>query len=85
MNLVTDDIAEFAAVQPPGRALLVLAMGCDTAEFFLGLPRNMDGSEGLRYQSTRAFVGPTEVAGNQPPWSLPIYRRNEVLIPVAAE
>lgn len=27
--------------------------------------------------------GPTEVAGYNPPWTLPAYRRNEVLIPVA--
>lgn len=85
MNLVTDDIAEFAAAQPPNRALVVLAMGSDTAGFVLGLPRNMDGSEGTRCQSTRAFVGPTEIAGYHPPWSLPVYRRNEVLIHVAAE
>lgn len=29
--------------------------------------------------------GPAEVAGYNPPWTLPAYRRNEVLIPVAAE
>lgn len=29
-------------------------------------------------------TGPAEVAGYNPPWTLPAYRRNEVLIPVAA-
>lgn len=30
-------------------------------------------------------VGPAEVAGYNPPWTLPAYRRNEVLIPIAGE
>ena len=30
-------------------------------------------------------LGPVEVAGYNPPWTLPVYRRNEVLIPVAIE
>jgi hypothetical protein len=30
-------------------------------------------------------TGPAEVAGYNPPWTLPPYRRNEVLIPVEAE
>jgi hypothetical protein len=30
-------------------------------------------------------TGPTEVAGYNPPWTLPPYRRNEVLIPVETE
>ena len=37
-------------------ALLALADGRDAAGFVLGLPRNMDGSEGPRCQSTRAFA-----------------------------
>ena len=37
-------------------ALLALAAGRDAAGFVLGLPRNMDGSEGPRCQSTRAFA-----------------------------
>lgn len=37
-------------------ALLVLAEGREAAGFVLGLPRNMDGSEGPRCQSTRAFA-----------------------------
>ncbi|MFT4830063.1 MAG: hypothetical protein ACI807_003508 [Paracoccaceae bacterium] len=30
-------------------------------------------------------TGPAEVAGYNPPWTLPAYRRNEVLIPIATE
>lgn len=30
-------------------------------------------------------TGPAETAGYNPPWTLPAYRRNEVLIPAAAE
>lgn len=30
-------------------------------------------------------IGPAEVAGYNPPWTLPAYRRNEVLIPIALE
>ncbi|MEM7547097.1 MAG: Holliday junction resolvase RuvX [Pseudomonadota bacterium] len=37
-------------------ALLGLAEARDGAGFVLGLPRNMDGSEGPRCQSTRAFA-----------------------------
>lgn len=37
-------------------ALLALAAGREGAGFILGLPRNMDGSEGPRCQSTRAFA-----------------------------
>lgn len=37
-------------------ALIALASGRDAAGFVLGLPRNMDGSEGPRCQSTRAFA-----------------------------
>ncbi len=37
-------------------ALLALAEGREAAGFVLGLPRNMDGSEGPRCQSTRAFA-----------------------------
>ncbi|MEM7547544.1 MAG: heme-binding protein [Pseudomonadota bacterium] len=32
-----------------------------------------------------APIGPAEVAGYNPPWTLPAYRRNEVLIPIADE
>lgn len=38
------------------QALLALAAGRDGAGFVLGLPRNMDGSEGPRCQSTRSFA-----------------------------
>ncbi len=37
-------------------ALLDIAGARDLAGFVLGLPRNMDGSEGPRAQSTRAFA-----------------------------
>jgi len=37
-------------------ALLALAEGREAAGLVLGLPRNMDGSEGPRCQSTRAFA-----------------------------
>jgi putative Holliday junction resolvase len=37
-------------------ALLALAAGRDVCGLVLGLPRNMDGSEGPRCQSTRAFA-----------------------------
>ena len=37
-------------------ALIALAEGREAAGFVLGLPRNMDGSEGPRCQSTRAFA-----------------------------
>jgi putative holliday junction resolvase len=37
-------------------ALLTLAADRSAAGFVLGLPRNMDGSEGPRAQSTRAFA-----------------------------
>lgn len=37
-------------------ALLSLAANRDGGGFVLGLPRNMDGSEGPRCQSTRAFA-----------------------------
>ncbi len=36
--------------------LLALAKGRSAGGFVLGLPRNMDGSEGPRAQSTRAFA-----------------------------
>jgi len=38
------------------RALLALAVERNVAGFVLGLPINMDGSEGPRAQSTRAFA-----------------------------
>ncbi|WP_282024817.1 Holliday junction resolvase RuvX [Limimaricola cinnabarinus] len=41
--------------QDAGR-LLEIAQGRELAGFVLGLPRNMDGSEGPRAQSTRAFA-----------------------------
>lgn len=41
---------------PDASALLALAEDREAAGFVLGLPRNMDGSEGPRCQSTRAFA-----------------------------
>src|SRR3954452_23934107 len=38
------------------KAVLALAEECDAIAFVLGLPINMDGSEGPRAQSTRAFA-----------------------------
>ncbi len=38
------------------KALLVLTAGRNIAGLILGLPRNMDGSEGPRAQATRAFA-----------------------------
>ncbi|HBN30745.1 MAG TPA: Holliday junction resolvase RuvX, partial [Rhodobacteraceae bacterium] len=37
-------------------AILAIAAGRDLGGIVLGLPRNMDGSEGPRAQSTRAFA-----------------------------
>ncbi|MGR3435377.1 MAG: Holliday junction resolvase RuvX [Shimia sp.] len=37
-------------------ALLAIVAGRDVAGLVLGLPRNMDGSEGPRCQATRAFA-----------------------------
>ena len=60
--------------------LLALAEGRGAGGFVLGLPRNMDGSEGPRAQSTRAFArnlsGLTE---------LPIALWDERLSTIAAE
>ncbi len=41
--------------------------------------RDWLGSKGLQPK------GPAEVAGYNPPWTLPAYRRNEVLIPITIE
>ena len=38
------------------QALLAIVAGREVAGIVLGLPRNMDGSEGPRVQSTRAFA-----------------------------
>lgn len=94
--MIHEDIADFAAALPPGRAIAALDLGektvgvavsdalrsvatpletirrrkftldaarlleiaaaRDLAGFVLGLPLNMDGSEGPRCQSTRAFA-----------------------------
>lgn len=60
--------------------LLDLAQGREVAGVILGLPRNMDGSEGPRCQSTRAFA--RNLAGLT---DLPIAFWDERLSTVAAE
>ena len=47
---------ERTAFTADANALLALAAERGTAGFVLGLPINMDGSEGPRAQSTRAFA-----------------------------
>ncbi len=61
-------------------ALLALAAERTLGGFVLGLPRNMDGSEGPRCQSTRAFA--RNLAARTP---LPIGFWDERLSTVAAE
>ena len=50
--LVTGDMYEGV----DAARLLAIAEGRRVGGFVLGLPRNMDGSEGPRAQSTRAFA-----------------------------
>ena len=118
--MITDDLAEFAAVLPRAGALVGLDLGTKTigvavsdglrgvasplatvrrkkftldaaalldliasrqvAGLVLGLPRNMDGSEGPRAQSTRAFA--RNLAQMTP---LPMTFWDERLSTVAAE
>ncbi len=61
-------------------AILALAGGREACGIVLGLPRNMDGSEGPRAQSTRAFA--RNLAALSP---LPICFWDERLSTVAAE
>ncbi len=61
-------------------ALLSLCKGRDVAGLILGLPLNMDGSEGPRCQSTRAFARNLEGVTD-----LPITFWDERLSTVAAE
>jgi len=60
--------------------LMAVAEGRGAAGFVLGLPRNMDGSEGPRAQSTRAFARNLAGLGG-----LPIVLWDERLSTVAAE
>jgi putative Holliday junction resolvase len=60
--------------------LLVIATGREAGGFVVGLPRNMDGSEGPRAQSTRAFA--RNLSGLT---DLPIAFWDERLSTVAAE
>lgn len=60
--------------------LLEIAKGRDLGGFVLGLPRNMDGTEGPRCQSTRAFARNLERLTD-----LPIGFWDERLSTVAAE
>ena len=118
--MICEDIADFAAALPAGRAILGLDLGTKTigvalsdrrwsvasphetvqrtkftadaarllaiaaareaGGIILGLPRNMDGSEGPRCQSTRAFA--RNLAGLT---DLPIGFWDERLSTVAAE
>ena len=61
-------------------ALLVILKKRDIAGLVLGLPRNMDGSEGPRCQSTRAFARNFSAL-----WDRPISFWDERLSTVAAE
>ncbi len=61
-------------------ALLALCQGRDVAGLILGLPLNMDGTEGPRCQSTRAFARNLEALTD-----LPIGFWDERLSTVAAE
>ena len=61
-------------------ALLDIARAREAAAFLIGLPRNMDGSEGPRAQSTRAFA--RNLAART---DLPIGFWDERLSTVAAE
>ncbi len=60
--------------------LLALAEERTAAGFIIGLPRNMDGSEGPRAQSARAFARNLAEAGE-----LPVALWDERLTTVAAE
>jgi len=62
------------------KALLLLLSGRNAAGLILGLPRNMDGSEGPRCQATRAFA--RNLAGLT---DMPIGFWDERLSTVAAE
>jgi len=62
------------------RALLAIAAGREVGGIVLGLPRNMDGSEGPRCQSTRAFARNLSALTD-----LPIGFWDERLSTVAAE
>lgn len=62
------------------KAILALAAGRNVGGLILGLPRNMDGSEGPRAQSTRAFARNLSALTD-----LPIGYWDERLSTVAAE
>ncbi|MEJ6394917.1 Holliday junction resolvase RuvX [Gymnodinialimonas sp. 2305UL16-5] len=64
-------------------ALSTLARARDVAGLILGLPRNMDGSEGPRAQATRAFA--RNLSGRPDFVALPITFWDERLSTVAAE
>lgn len=65
---------------PDARALLAQATGAEACGIVLSLPLNMDGSEGPRAQSTRAFA-----LGLSRLTELPILLWDERLSTVAAE
>lgn len=62
------------------QALLTILKARDIAGIVLGLPRNMDGSEGPRCQSTRAFARNFSAL-----WDGPVSFWDERLSTVAAE
>lgn len=51
---------------PDAQALLALAKSFDAAAMIVGLPLNMDGTEGPRAQATRAFARNLEKLGAPP-------------------
>jgi putative Holliday junction resolvase len=65
---------------PDARRLLALAAEHQIAGFVLGLPRNLDGTEGPRAQATRALARNLNALS-----SLPILLWDERLTTVAAE
>ena len=78
--LPTDPMVTLGAV-PPRRVAVVRYSGSmdERAPAEEAKLRAWIATKGLR------AAGPAEVAGYNPPWTLPAYRRNEVLIPVSPE
>ncbi len=76
--LPTDPLVQLSVV-PPRRVAVVRYSG------------SMDGEAGAEEARLRDWmqrndlkpIGPAEVAGYNPPWTLPPFRRNEILIPIA--
>ena len=64
---------------PDCRYVLSLAQRFETNEVLLGLPLNMDGTEGPRCQSVRQFVTNIQNHGSPPLAALPIVFQDERL------